>query len=266
MKNGFWKTGFLLGLLSVCIACDKEVDKGISGIVKKVVIVDQSKGKDFVDSYTFFYNADMQLCQIYNKYTLENKDAYAEDTLTFVYAPDKVRIIKGWQLHHVVADEHTILDEYWESVQDTFVYTMENGRAKHSQTESFGLDYKYDATTGNLISAENSYGTTLFSWQDGDILIRKEEWAGQDQGDEYEYLPETVLNNTNIDLNPLFSTLISGCADEVQYGFWAGILGNRCRHLISDKEDAEPLVVEQEDGYPTQVTGKTWHMNITYYQ
>lgn len=264
MKKGAWKTGIIFGLLSVCIACHKDDDKGISGIVKKVVVVEQSEGKNFMDSYTFFYNPEMQLSRIYNKYSLEKEDAYAEDTLSFIYAPNEVMIIKGWQMHHIIVDEHTVLDEYWESVRDTTVYTMENGRAKRSQTESLVLDYKYDATTGDLISVKNNYGTTWFTWQDGDILVRKEEWTGQNQESKYEYLPETLLNNANIDLNPLFSTLISGCADEVQYGFWAGILGNRCRHLISDKEDAEPLVVEQEDGYLTHVTGKTRHMTITY--
>lgn len=264
MKNEAWKTGIIFGLLSVCIACHKDDDKGISGIVKKVVVVDQSEGKNSMDSYTFFYNSEMQLSRIYNKYSLEKEDAYAEDTLSFIYAPNEVMIIKGWQMHHIIVDEHTVLDEYWESVRDTTVYTMENGRAKRSQTESLVLDYKYDATTGDLISVKNNYETILFTWQDGNILVRKEERSVQNQEDRMEFSVEAIPNNANIDLNLLFSTLTGGIPDDVEFGFWAGILGNKCRHLISDKNVAEPLEFELEGGYPIRVNGKFRHMTITY--
>lgn len=257
MNNVFWKTGVILGFLSVSLACSKNEDKGIDGMIKTVVIEGQSEEKDFVDSYTFFYNSEKQLSQIYYKY-LPDK----EDTLSFFYTSNEVMIIKGWQLHHVSIDaNNTILEEYWESLRDTFIYTMENGRAKHCQSGSYGsTDYKYEETTGNLIAATNNYKTILFTWQEGDILSRKEEWPGED----LEYMPESELNNANIDLIPLFSTLISGCPEDITLGFWAGIMGNRCRHLISDKKDAEPLIVERENGYITQVIGKNRHMAITY--
>lgn len=256
MNNGFWKTGIIIGFLSVCLACNKNDDKGMDGMIKTVVIEGQSEEKEFVDSYTFFYNTENQLSQIYYKYLLDK-----EDTLSFFYTSNEVRIIKGWQLHHVTVDQNlTILEDYWESLRDTFIYAMNNGRAIHCQSGIYSSDYKYEETTGNLIAAKDNYKTILFTWQEGDILARKEEWPGED----LEYLPESELNNANIDLIPLFSTLISGCPEDITLGFWAGIMGNRCRHLISDKKDAEPLVFGQENGFTTRVTGKTWNMTITY--
>lgn len=270
MKNRILGLWLVFVLLFVCgVACndndDRDGDFEVSGIVGSVKLVEQNKGKESIDSYMFYYDSEMRLSKIYNNYPLKEDDSgMAEDTLYFSYGTDKITIVKGWKMHNLVIDENGVIKDYWESLRDTVVYTLQNGRAKNCNMMDFTtVDYKYDETTGNLISVQNAFRSAQFIWENGNVTTRQDE-VNNNSVEEFEYVPGSVLNNTNIDLNLLLSTLFTGYSEDVEFGFWAGILGNKCKNLIFNKEDAEEMKFEMKGEFPVKLTAKSWYMEINY--
>lgn len=274
MKNYLFFLWISFVLIFGSIACSDDDGNGevngpeLDGIVKTVKLVDNSEGDGLVSTYEFFYDSEMRLTKIYNEYTHKNGDL-CQDTLYFSYETNKVTVIKGWILHHVVATPDEILDQWSENIRDTIVYILKNGRAQYCQIKGTSvMGFDYDETAGNLVMAKNEYYRTYFEWKEENIFLKKDVSIYVNEDDNYIneilYLPMTALNNTNIDLNPLFSSLISGCSDEVIFGVWAGILGNRCKNLIEDKEDYEDLKYEMQGKYVTKIIGESGYAEIKY--
>lgn len=249
MKNYLFLVWACFALLFGCVACsddDKdEKDPELSGIVKTVKIEEEYKDILWVDKFEFSYDSEKRLTKLYHESLDEDGKETLKDTIYFSYTTNKV----------------TVITEIEMEGRDTLVFAMENGRAKSFDSDSDEFEFGYDGT-GNLTSMVSGYRKFSFDWKDGNI-VKKTITSGGDT-ENSEYLPEAALNNANIDLNFLFSAVFLDFSTGTEFGFLAGILGNRCKNLVADKEYRQELTFEMQGKYITKIVGKSYTMEIEY--